>query len=127
MIKILHHQGDLPRTVWNHFMRCDYHVWPVGQECAVHCHQGAGEVFVFLEGQCEITVNGESTVVGPGYTVYVGPGDVHKLKAVGDRSLVMFSVVAPNHPPTHTIHEPDGTIRHASRSAPSPDAKVIWG
>lgn len=109
--------------VWNRYMRGGYARWEVGQECEVHSHEDAAEVFIFLEGECRIQVEDEVQIVRAGQTVYVGPDQRHKLTAVGDRPLVMFMVVAPNHAPTHTFYRDDNTPVHWDRPAPgSPDA-----
>ncbi len=124
---ILAVDGSEKTLIWNGYMRGGYATWPVGQECDLHCHQDAAEVFAFLDGACEMTVGEEVRTVGPGQTVYTGPGVLHKLKAVGDRPMVMFLIVAPNHEPTHTRHHPDGRIEHTNRPAPAPDdPTVIW-
>src|SRR3712207_5895240 len=103
---------DESTAVWTDLMRGGYARWEPGFECDYHCHEGADEVFVFLSGRCEITVEGETRVCGAGETVYTRAGQRHKLKAVGDAPLEMFMVVAPNHSPTHTIYHPDGRVEH---------------
>ncbi len=107
-----------PTAVWTDLMRGGYARWEPGFECDYHCHEGADEVFVFLAGQCEITVEGETRVCGAGETVYTRAGQRHKLKAVGDQPLEMFMVVAPNHSPTHTMYYPDGRVTHHDRALP---------
>jgi len=106
--------------VWNRYMRANYAVWQPGQECDVHSHRDAVELFVFLDGQCEMTVGDETAIVGAGQTVYVGPDVKHKLRAIGDQPLVMFLAVTPNHSPTHTIFRPDGSIIEHDRQPPGP-------
>lgn len=104
--------------VWNDYMRGGYARWEVGQECDVHSHWNAAEVFVFLRGRCEITVENEVLIVGAGQTVYVGPDEKHKLKSIGPEPLEMFLVVCPNHSPTHTFYREDGTPVPYDRPAP---------
>lgn len=109
--------------VWNDYLRAGYGTWQPGQECEDHSHQDAAEIFVFLSGACEFTVKEETRVVSAGSTVYVGPGEKHKLKAVGDRPMDVFMAVMPNHSPTHTFYRDDGTPVHWDRPAPgSPEA-----
>jgi mannose-6-phosphate isomerase-like protein (cupin superfamily) len=109
--------------VWNSYLRAGYSRWQPGQACEVHSHQEAAEVFVFLAGQCEMTVEGETRVVGAGCTVYVGPDEKHILKAVGEQPLEMFMAVMPNHAPSHTFYRDDGTPVDWNRPAPgSPEA-----
>jgi mannose-6-phosphate isomerase-like protein (cupin superfamily) len=111
-------------TVWNDYIRADFAIWPVGQDCPVHFHEDAVEIFIFLDGQCEMTVGDEVQTVGAGQAVYVGPGEPHKLKAIGDRPLKMFLFVSPNHHPTHTFVEADGSTREHDR--PPPPSDVRW-
>jgi mannose-6-phosphate isomerase-like protein (cupin superfamily) len=123
-VQILRSEGDPHTTAWNGFLRADYAIWQVGQDCPVHFHEGAAELFVFLDGACEMTVGDEVQVVEAGNTVYVGPNVPHKLKAIGDRPLKMFLVVTPNHEPTHTMVEADGTTKVHNRPPPGPE--VEW-
>ena len=120
-MQIMTLDGDPHDTVWNEYLRADYATWEVGQDCPVHHHQGAVELFVFLDGQCEMTVGGEVRVVNAGQAVYCGPNEPHKLKAIGDRPLKMFLVVSPNHEPTHTMIEADGSTRDHNRQPPGPE------
>lgn len=115
---ILRQDEREPTAIWSPRMRGGYARWEPGFECEYHCHQDADEVFVFLAGQCEITVEGERRLCQAGETVYTSPGERHRLKAVGPEALVMFLVVAPNHSPTHTISHPDGRVEHRDRSLP---------
>lgn len=82
-----------------------------GLECFYHSHDGADEVFLFLRGQCRITVEDEVADVGVGEIVIVPAEHKHKLKALGDEPLLMWLTVTPNHEPTHTAYQQrdDGT------------------
>jgi mannose-6-phosphate isomerase-like protein (cupin superfamily) len=124
-MEVLTLDGSRNPSVWNEYLRADYAVWPVGKECDLHCHADAAEVFVFLDGQCEMTVGDEVETLGAGQTVYVGPGAWHKLKSVGERPLAMFLAVMPNHSPTHTFRDADGSTYDRDRQPPEPgDPKV---
>lgn len=110
--------------VWNDYLRAGYGTWQPGQECEVHSHQDAAEIFIFLSGACEFTLEGETRVVAAGSTVYVGPGQKHKLKAVGDHPMDVFMAVMPNHSPTHSFYRDDGTPVPWDRPAPgSPEVQ----
>jgi mannose-6-phosphate isomerase-like protein (cupin superfamily) len=124
-MQILELDGDPHATVWNGFLRADYATWEVGRDCQLHYHEGAVELFVFLEGECEMTVGDEVQNVRAGQTVYVGPGVPHRLKAIGDRPLKMFLAVIPNHEPTHTMVEADGTTRVSNRPPPPPEVRWL--
>lgn len=110
--------------IWNHYLRAGYATWPVGMACDVHFHKDAAEVFVIVDGACDFIVGDETKRVVAGQTVYVGPGVAHKLTAVGDRPMKMFLAVMPNHEPTHTIQNNDGTWRDHNRQPPT--ATDIW-
>ena len=123
-MQIMTLDGEPHATVWNHYLRADFATWSVGQDCQVHSHHDAIEIFVFLDGECEITVGDEVQVVSAGHAVYVGPNMPHKLKAIGDRPLKMFLFVSPNHEPTHTMVEADGSTRDTNRPPPGPE--ILW-
>ena len=120
-MQVLSEASQPMEVVWNDFCRANYTTWEPGFECDYHYHKDAMELFVFLEGSCEVTVPGETRVVHAGQTVYTAPGEPHKLKAVGSTPLKMFLVVVPNHEPTHTIVQADGTERDTNRQPPNPD------
>jgi quercetin dioxygenase-like cupin family protein len=111
--------GTDHEDVWNRYVRGGYATWQPGQDCEVHSHQDAAEVFVILSGQCEFTFDGSRQVVSAGSCVYVGPEEKHKLRVVGNEPMSMFLAVFPNHEPTHTFYEADGTPY--VRSRPRPD------
>jgi mannose-6-phosphate isomerase-like protein (cupin superfamily) len=124
-MQIMTLDGEPHATVWNRYLRADFATWPVGQDCQVHSHKDAIEIFVFLEGECEITVGDEVQVVRAGQAVYVGPNVRHRLKAIGDRPMKMFLFVSPNHEPTHTLLEADGTTRDTNRPPPGPEIRWL--
>lgn len=90
-------------------MRGGAHRWPPGWVAQLHSHDGADEVFAFLQGTCEIDVDGESRIVRAGEFVFVPAEARHTLRNVGDDDLVVFLVVAPHREPTHTFY--DGASR----------------
>jgi len=111
--------GSEITTVWNSYLRADYATWEPGQTCAIHSHLNAAEIFVILSGTAEFWVEGETERVSGGSTVYVGPGQKHKLTVVGDEPMQMFLAVLPNHEPTHTFYNEDGTEIFRNRQAPT--------
>jgi mannose-6-phosphate isomerase-like protein (cupin superfamily) len=107
--------------VRNDLCRGGYGTWQPGDTCLVHCHEGAIEFFVFLEGEMEVEVEGEKRTLRDGQGTYIGPGERHKLTAVGDRPVKLFWVVAPNHVPSHTFYRSDGSPVHWDPPGPVPD------
>lgn len=60
-----------------------------------HVHTCEEETFLILEGEVEFFVDGKTTVLGPGTTLF-GPRDVpHGYKVVGDRPCRMVFTVTP--------------------------------
>lgn len=95
-----------------------------GQESQYHSHDGAPEVFVFLQGTCDCTTENETVRVGPGEVVYVAPEMKHRLANVGTDRLVVWLTVTPNVTPSHTFYDqqPDGTWL---RKTPRLDGKPV--
>ncbi len=95
-----------------------------GQESQYHSHDGAPEVFVFLQGTCDCTTENETVSVGPGEVVYVAPEMKHRLANVGTDRLVVWLTVTPNVTPSHTFYDqqPDGTWL---RKTPRLDGKPV--
>ena len=123
-MQIMNMDGQPHETVWNDYIRADFATWEVGKDCEVHYHEDAVEIFIFLEGMCEFTAGEEMEIVRAGQAVYVGPGEPHRLKAIGDTPLKMFLFVSPNHAPTHSFIGQDGAIRTQNRPVPPPE--VVW-
>lgn len=79
-------------------------VWPRGASGLhgdplgplMHAHDGASEVFLFLEGSCRFEVGNLSYDVGPGDFVYVPPEVPHNLINAGDSDMWVFFTVGPN-------------------------------
>jgi mannose-6-phosphate isomerase-like protein (cupin superfamily) len=83
-----------------------------GKDAAYHSHDGAPEVFVFLRGTCDITVEGQSARAGAGQVVYVPMELKHRLvNPSATEKLYVWLTVTPNVTPSHTYYEPqaDGT------------------
>ena len=91
-------------------VRADFLRWDVGESCALHFHREAGEMFVFLEGACDIEVDGTLYRCGPGEAVYVEPEERHRLTAVGQQPLAFFLAVFPNLTPRTTWVCDDGRL-----------------
>ena len=82
-----------------------------GDTASYHSHDGAPEVFVFLRGTCDITIEGKTERVGAGDVVYVAPEMKHGLANPGADRLEAWLTVTPNVTPSHTFYDelPDGT------------------
>ncbi|MGI8855339.1 MAG: cupin domain-containing protein [Thermomicrobiales bacterium] len=67
-----------------------------------HTHDLGHEIFLILEGQAEIIVEGESAILGPGQMCIARADQWHQIKVVGDQPLIYYLSVTPHLEPTHT-------------------------
>jgi quercetin dioxygenase-like cupin family protein len=79
---------------------------PVGHGPPPHVHYSEDELFLILEGEYRIYLNGDWTTVGPGTVVYLPRGSVHTFKVAGDK------------PGRHwTLQTPSGFERYFAQAA----------
>ena len=79
---------------------------PVGNGPPPHVHYSEDELFLILEGEYNIYLNGDWTTVSPGTVVYLPRGSVHTFKVVGDK------------PGRHwTLQTPSGFERYFTQAA----------
>lgn len=67
-----------------------------------HTHDLGHEIFLILEGQAEITIEGESAILGPGQMCIARADQWHRIRVVGDDPLIYYLSVTPHLEPTHT-------------------------
>jgi len=65
---------------------------PQGKSFARHYHEDMEEVFVIIHGNVRITVDAQEAVLGPGDTVVIPAGNVHRMENTG-RDDVEYIVV----------------------------------
>jgi quercetin dioxygenase-like cupin family protein len=58
---------------------------------AAHRHKHE-EMFLIREGTVEVTVNGKATRLGPGGVAFIGSGDDHGIRNVGDSNAPYFVI-----------------------------------
>ena len=78
-------------------MTLAYYTVEAGAWIHEHSHPN-DEVWNVIEGQLEITINGETQVVGPGCAAVVPPGTAHSVKARTDARAIVV-----DHPRRHSI------------------------
>jgi mannose-6-phosphate isomerase-like protein (cupin superfamily) len=66
-----------------------------GGQAREHYHHQMEEVYYLLQGQAQLTVDDETSTVGPGDTIPIPPGARHKIVNVGDTDVVMMVACAP--------------------------------
>jgi quercetin dioxygenase-like cupin family protein len=67
-----------------------------------HTHDLGHEIFLILEGQAEIIVEGESAILGPGQMCIARADQWHQIRVHGDQPLIYYLSVTPHLEPTHT-------------------------
>jgi mannose-6-phosphate isomerase-like protein (cupin superfamily) len=68
---------------------------PPGTASREHYHTQAEEVYYVLEGHGEICCDGGPQAIGPGDVVVIAPGQRHKVRASGERDLVLLVTCEP--------------------------------
>ncbi len=83
---------------------------PAGEEIGEETHDGVDQVLMFVEGEGEAVLAGESLRVGAGSVVVVPAGTRHNFITRGDAPLKLYTVYTP---PEH----PDGTLHRTKEEA----------
>ncbi|MCC6179592.1 MAG: cupin domain-containing protein [Chloroflexi bacterium] len=72
-----------------------------------HSHDLGHEIFLILEGQCDMDIDGERAVLGPGQVCVAFAHQMHQARNTGDTPMTMYLSVTPHVEPTHTMYDPD--------------------
>ena len=89
-------------------LRGGCHRWKSGWHGRKHSHDGAVEVFLVMEGQCDFDVDGQQFTLYPQQFVMIPAEVPHEMWNRTDQDLLMFLVVAPHQQPTHTYYDEAG-------------------
>ena len=77
---------------------------PPGGEIGDEVHEGIDQLLVFVEGEAEAILAGESSPVRAGQAVLVPGGTRHNFRNAGDAPLRLCTVYAPPEHPAGTVH-----------------------
>lgn len=77
---------------------------PPGGEIGDEVHEGVDQLLVFVEGEAEAILDGESSAVHAGQAVLVPGGTRHNFRNAGAGSLRLWTVYAPPEHPAGTVH-----------------------
>ncbi len=83
-----------------------------------HSHDLGHEIFLILEGTCQMEIDGERAVLGPGQACVAFAHQLHQASNVGDGPMTMYLSVTPHVEPTHTQYDQDGGERLPPRYNP---------
>jgi mannose-6-phosphate isomerase-like protein (cupin superfamily) len=75
-----------------------------GEEIGEEVHEGIDQLLVFLEGEAEAIIDGESSEVRAGQAVVVPAGARHNFRNAGALPLRLWTVYAPPEHPPGTVH-----------------------
>ncbi|MGH9231031.1 MAG: cupin domain-containing protein [Acidimicrobiales bacterium] len=78
---------------------------PPGGEIGEEVHHDVDQVLVFVEGDGEAIVTGETSPVGPDSLAFVPAGTRHNFRNTGSAPLRLFTVYAPPEHPAGTVHQ----------------------
>jgi quercetin dioxygenase-like cupin family protein len=84
-----------------------------------HSHDLGHEIFLILQGQCEMEIDGDSAVLGPGQLCVAFAHQMHQARNVGDGPMIMYLSVTPHIEPTHTVYDPTTGERRPPRYNPA--------
>lgn len=76
---------------------------PVGATTTPHHHPKTEEIYYILQGQGRMHIDAEATLVGPGDAIAIPPGTTHKIKNIGDETLVFLCCCAPGYEHDDTV------------------------
>lgn len=89
-----------------------------GQVAQRHSHDLGHEIFLILEGECEMEIDGHRARLGPGQLCYAYAHEMHQASNPGETPMVMYLSVTPHIEPTHTMYDPDTGARLPPRYNP---------
>jgi quercetin dioxygenase-like cupin family protein len=77
------------------FLTLEYTAPPRFSGPPPHWHKVTTEIFYVLEGSLTVTIDGQSTTVGPGGYAFVPPGVVHGFANQTDAPVRYFGIASP--------------------------------
>lgn len=77
---------------------------PVGGEIGMEAHR-VDQILVFVSGQGQAIVDGETSAVHEGYLVFVPAGVQHNFKNTGSDELKLFTIYAPSEHAVGTLEK----------------------
>jgi uncharacterized cupin superfamily protein len=90
--KILFNRASGPEAFRGPWNFVDYAVLPPGASIGRHTHGENEELYLVLEGEGRMHLDGRELHVRPGSVILNGPGGIHGLRNDGDVPLKLFVV-----------------------------------
>jgi mannose-6-phosphate isomerase-like protein (cupin superfamily) len=60
---------------------------PVDHRFAAHYHEDMQEIFILVQGEAEMTVAGQTAVLGRGDAIAIDPREVHAMRNLGNEEV----------------------------------------
>jgi quercetin dioxygenase-like cupin family protein len=76
-----------------------------GEVHARHSHDLGHEIFLILDGECDMEIDGDRAVLGPGQLCVAFAHQMHQARNAGDGPMTMYLSVTPHIEPTHTHYD----------------------
>lgn len=76
-----------------------------GEVHARHSHDLGDELFLILEGHCDMEIEGERAVLGPGQACIAYAQQMHQARNTSDKPMILYLSVTPHIEPTHTHYD----------------------
>jgi quercetin dioxygenase-like cupin family protein len=121
--KVYDYKTDIRNVLVTPQIRSRFLQMQPGQVAQPHSHDLGHEVFLVLEGRCDIEIDGESQELGPGQMCVALANQIHSLRTVGNEPMTLYLSVTPHIQPTHTGWTEDKQ-RMPHRFAPSSNYDV---
>jgi quercetin dioxygenase-like cupin family protein len=109
--------GGLSPIQAKHFSIGNVTLEPRGGQVPWH-NQEQEEVYILIEGTCEMCLGEERQVLRTGQAAYIPPGVFHQLTNIGDTPARMIYCYGPAGDVAHWRQELDGTLPRAGVEAP---------
>jgi quercetin dioxygenase-like cupin family protein len=101
-LRVYEFHDDIMNFIITPEIRMRFYQMAVGQVDGRHSHDLGHEIFFILQGKCEMEIEGERAVLGPGQACVALSDQMHQAKNVGDEPVIMYLSVSPHVVPTHT-------------------------
>ena len=76
-----------------------------GEVHARHSHDLGHELFLILDGHCDMEIDGDRAVLGPGQACVAFAHQLHQARNAGPGQMTMYLSVTPHIEPTHTHYD----------------------
>jgi len=66
-----------------------------GEEVSLHDHEIKEETMYVYQGECQVFSDDDIRPFHPGEFIHIVPGNIHRMRAIGDQRVILFEVSTP--------------------------------